>query len=78
MSESGFNKWVAIIILSVILITVGPLMVVWAILHLESYYAMAAIIFLIILWGVASGYKDWVISKRQEEDREKKNQSKSS
>jgi hypothetical protein len=55
-----------ITVLSVALIVTVPFLVVWGILYLPPMGALAATIGIIILWGVASGYKDWVVSKRRE------------
>jgi len=65
MSEV-FSKWTWIIIASVILILVIPLIVVWTILQLSPELRLVATISIIVLWGVVSGYKDWIIAKRKE------------
>jgi len=54
--------------LSVILVMVLPLVVVWGILNLPADLRIVATICIIVLWGVASGYKDWVLSKEREKE----------
>jgi hypothetical protein len=67
MSSVFLDKWTWIIILSIISIIVLPLVVIWCILQLPPIGALVATIGIILLWGVASGYKDWVIAKHKEE-----------
>jgi len=68
LSSLAFDKWAWIIILSVTLVVVVPLIVVWSILQLAPEVRVVATIFIIVLWGVVSGYKDWIIAKRKEEE----------
>lgn len=68
MPERSFNTWFWITVLSVLLIVTVPFIAVWGILHLPPMWALVATIGIIILWGVASGYKDYVISKRRESE----------
>jgi hypothetical protein len=65
------DKWVWITILSVSLVIVGPLILVWGILSLPTELRVVATICIIILWGVVSGYKDWLVSKEREKERPK-------
>jgi uncharacterized membrane protein len=62
------DKWTWIVILSIVLVLVVPLIVVWAVLQMASEFRVVATISIIVLWGVVSGYKDWVIAKRKEEE----------
>jgi Flp pilus assembly protein TadB len=65
------EEWLWIIILSFIAILVGPLLIVWFILILPGELKILATILIVIGWGVAAGYKDWLQAKRkEEEDRE--------
>ena len=66
MRDIFFSRWLWIIVISVVLIISVPLLVIWAILNLPPYLRLFATIALVILWGIASGYKDWVASKRKE------------
>jgi len=69
MSSSSIltEKWLWIIIAVLILIVVTPFFIVWAILILPPPLNAIATICLVVLWGVAAGYKDWITSKRKEE-----------
>ena len=63
------EKWLWIIILGIIAIIAIPLVVVWIILNLPPVLRLVATVFIIIGWGIAAGYRDWVMSKRREEER---------
>jgi uncharacterized membrane protein len=71
VSSIFLDKWIWITVISVFLIVVLPLVVVWGILNLPADFRIIATICIIVLWGVVSGYKDWIISKRQEKEQEK-------
>jgi uncharacterized membrane protein YidH (DUF202 family) len=62
------EEWLWIIILSFIAILVGPLLIVWFILALPGELKILATILIIVGWGVAAGYKDWLQAKRKEEE----------
>ncbi len=62
------DRWFWIIIVSAALIIIIPLIVVWTIFYLPPEVKLVATICIIILWGVVSGYKEWVISKRKSEE----------
>lgn len=62
------DKWLWITILSVLLVIALPLVVVWGILNLPADIRIVATIGIIILWGVVSGYKDWILSKERERE----------
>jgi hypothetical protein len=70
MSGKTSGSWLWIIILSVFLVVTVPFVVVLGILYLPGWGALLATVGLIILWGVAAGYKDWVISKRKQAEEE--------
>jgi len=62
------NKWLWITILSLSAIVIGPFVVISLVLSLPSPELRALATFMIIFgWGIAAGFKDWVISKRNEE-----------
>ena len=69
MAANVADKWVWITIFSAALVVVVPLLVVWFIISLPAELKIVATIGIILLWGVVSGYKDWVVSKRQEEEK---------
>jgi len=60
------DKWVWITIFSVVLVIVLPLIVIWGILNMSPELAFISTLGILVIWALVSGYKDWVISKRQE------------
>lgn len=67
MSGILTERWVWIIILSLIAILVVPLIVVLVILALPPLLKVAATIGIVVLYGIAAGYKEWVINKREKQ-----------
>lgn len=62
------NKWFWITILGASAIIIGPLVVISLIVSLPSPALRGvATVTLIFGWGIAAGFKDWVISKRREQ-----------
>jgi hypothetical protein len=43
-------------------------LIIWFILYLPGELKVVATILIIIGWGVAAGYKDWLQNKRREEE----------
>lgn len=68
MVSAILDKWTWIVILSIVLVLVVPLIVVWTVLQMAPEFRVVATISIIVLWGIFSGYKDWVIAKRKEEE----------
>jgi hypothetical protein len=68
------EEWFWIIAVSAILILVLPLAIVWFILKLPPELAFIVTILLIIGWGVAAGYKDWLVARRREEEKQNQQQ----
>jgi hypothetical protein len=67
MTESIIHdKWFWFTILSVIVIIVLPLIIVLFLIQLPDELKLVSMIALIVIWGVVSGYKDWVIARRKE------------
>lgn len=62
-----FNQWLWIIILGMSAILIGPFIALYGIFALPIPHRGLATILIIIGWGIAAGYKDWVITKRKEE-----------
>jgi len=60
------DKWFWFTVLSVIAIVVLPLIVVLFLIQLPNELKLVSMIGLIVIWGVVSGYKDWVIARRKE------------
>lgn len=65
MSKIITEKWVWIVIFSLILILVTPVLVVWLILNLPPILRIVATGVILLTWGIAAGYKDWIIEKRE-------------
>jgi len=63
------EKWLWIIILSLILITLGSLLIVYLILILPFPLNTIFFVGLIILWGIVSGYKEWLQKERSKEEK---------
>lgn len=61
------EKWYWFIVIGVTLVFILPLIIVWTILNLDPTIRLIVTILLITAWGITSGYKDWIISKRKEE-----------
>ncbi len=62
-----FNRWLWIIIFGLSAIMIGPFIALFGILALPIPYRGFATFAIIFGWGIAAGYKDWVISKRRSE-----------
>lgn len=63
------TKLLWIIILSAIAIIVLPLVVIWFLLVLPDIIKVIATFLIVICWGIAAGYKDWILAKRKEEEK---------
>jgi hypothetical protein len=69
LSEIILDRWLWITIISIFLIIVLPFVVIWFILTIaDPNLRLVATILLVVLWGVVSGYKEWVTSKRGKEE----------
>jgi multidrug efflux pump subunit AcrB len=71
MLEVLKEKWLWILILASISVIVGSMIIVLCILLLPFPLNTIALVGIIILWGVVSGYKEWLI---KEKERERKGQ----
>jgi len=67
MAEVLKEPWLWVIVVAVILIGILPFAVVLLLLNLPPPLAFAATLILVACWGIAAGYKDWIINKRKEE-----------
>jgi len=67
MSWLFHEEWLWVIIAALAAILVLPLLIIWIILSLPDYLKIAATILIVIGWGVAAGYKDWLVEKRRNE-----------
>jgi uncharacterized membrane protein len=61
------QKWLWIIVFSLILIVVFPVLLALLIISLPPPHNAIATFILVIGWGIAAGYKDWIISKEREQ-----------
>lgn len=57
--------WLWITILACIAVAVGAFFLIWLILQLPEEYRGAAVIALFVAWGVAGGYKDYLLAREQ-------------
>jgi hypothetical protein len=67
------EKWFWIIVLVMISIILLPFIIVGVILNLPSpELRLVATIGIVLSWAVAGAYREWLKSKREEEERMKK------
>ncbi len=78
MSWMLSEEWLWIIILGLAVVLIGPLLIIWVILYLPIELKVVATALIIIGWGVAAGYKDWLQNKRREEEKRRKEEPSSS
>ena len=61
------ERWLWILIITLILIMCTPFLILWFIVSLPPPFSMIATLCLIIGWGIVAGYKDWIMSKSKKE-----------
>jgi len=61
------GRWLWTIVLAVILVVTLPFLIIMVILYLPPEARLVATVLIIVGWGVAAGYREWVTSKRKEE-----------
>jgi len=61
------NKWFWITILGCWAVMIGPFIFLTLMIYLPAPVKVAGLFCLLVGWGVASGYKDWVQARRQEQ-----------
>jgi hypothetical protein len=66
------NRWLWITIFACCAVALGPFMVVFILLFLPDPVKILGVFGIIIGWGIAGGYKDWVQSRRKEKEFERK------
>jgi Na+-driven multidrug efflux pump len=75
LGQVARERWFWLIVLMVTLIVTVPFIVIFAIAFLAGVVPIwgpaSAMVGIIIAWAVASGYKDWVIARRKEEEEKK-------
>ena len=63
------EHWFWLIVIFAMIIVTVPFVVIYFVLLLPPIWGpLFFTAALIIVWGVVSGYKDWVIAKRKEEE----------
>lgn len=62
-----FNRWLWIIIGGMVAIAIFPFVAMSAILMSPSWLSVTITILIIIGWGVAGGYKEWLLHKHKQE-----------
>lgn len=61
------EKWFWIILAALLSVILIPFIVVSAILNLPPVLRVFATVLLVMCWGVAAAYKDWVKEKNEQE-----------
>ncbi|MEM2589548.1 MAG: hypothetical protein QXT44_07125 [Candidatus Bathyarchaeia archaeon] len=61
------TKWYWILVGFSLLIVLGPFVGIFLFLILPSPFNLIALVALVITWGIAAGYKDWITAKIKEE-----------
>lgn len=73
MSDILKDRWYWYIVLLVAAIVIVPFIAVYIVLLLPAIWGPAFfMVGLVIIWGVVSGYKDWVTARRKEEEEKRK------
>lgn len=68
MSSIIREKWIWIIIGVCILVLVGPCVLMWVILQMPDVLRASSVWFIIFGWGIAAGYKDWLMDAKKREN----------
>jgi len=66
------EKWFWILLTVLVLIILIPFMVIMAILNLPPILRWVATVLLILCWGVAAAYKEWIKEKHEQEKKMEK------
>jgi hypothetical protein len=61
------EKWFWILLTVLVLMILIPFMVIMAILNLPPILRWVATVLLILCWGVAAAYKEWIKEKHEQE-----------
>jgi uncharacterized membrane protein len=72
ISDLILQKWLWIIILALIAICILPFVILYAILSLPPPYSAVAVFLIIVCWGIVAGYKEWILYKKNEENKKKR------
>ena len=67
------EHWFWLIVIFATMIVSVPFIVIYVVLLLPPIWGPAFfMVAMIVVWAVVSGYKDWVISKRKEEEEKRR------
>lgn len=66
------ERWFWIVFLALVTIILAPFIVVSVILSLPPIFRLVSMIVLVVCWGVAGAYKEWIKSKREEANKQEK------
>jgi hypothetical protein len=66
------EKWFWIVVLALATVILAPFIVISFVLALPPIFRLVSTLLLVICWGVAAAYKDWVKSKREQEEKMEK------
>jgi len=61
------ERWFWVIVIALVSILIIPFFIAMFILILPPDLRLVMTLLLVVGWGIAAGYKDWVLSKRKEE-----------
>lgn len=61
------EKWFWLILLALVSIILVPFILLTIILNLPPILRVVATVFLVVTWGVAAAYRDWLREKREQE-----------
>ena len=61
------NKWLWFTVLGCWAVMIGPFIVITVMMHLPAPIKMAGLFGLLVGYGVASGYKDWIQARKREQ-----------
>jgi hypothetical protein len=67
MSSIIRERWIWIIIGACILVGVAPWLLIFFILQMPTTLKVICVLVIICSWGIAAGYKDWLIDRRKKE-----------
>lgn len=65
------EKWFWLIVISLVLMFVVPFIVIWVLVFLPYPLNTILLVCILVCWGIVSGYKDWITSQSEKEDKMK-------
>jgi len=61
------SRWYWIILTAVSAIIITPFLLILLIINLPPPWNFLSTLLIVVAWGLAAGYKDWIIAKAREE-----------